>query len=400
VDANGDSGSITVIATDSLTLTGTNGSKDKARNRGSRITVGSRSTATGDSGSININAPDVLLADGARISSSTSGVGEGGSIGIIATEKITLKGERLDGSGSSIRASTEVEAEEASDIDLPRNGNAGAILIQTSQLNLEEGSEIVSNTSLPGSGGLIDLQVNGLEMSGATIQTTSNGQGSGDAGNISVSAQSKLMLKDSVISTSATHADGGNIELNANHMIRFIASEVTTSVESGIGGGGNIAIDPDFVILDRSRIIANAFGGPGGNISIIAGQFIASPDSRVAASSVQSIDGNVQIVAPDTDISGDISQLSEAFIDVSALIKARCGAGRNFSSFIVTGSRGLTAAPEGFLPSSNSMVTQRMDISDRSIAVNEIHRSGNYAYNTYVPVFLMNGCSGSGSEAH
>ena len=49
--------------------------------------------------------------------------------------------------------------------------------------------------------------------------------------------------------------------------------------------GGNITIDPEFVILQNSQIVANAFAGQGGNIQITAEAFLADPDSRVDASS-------------------------------------------------------------------------------------------------------------------
>jgi large exoprotein involved in heme utilization and adhesion len=37
--------------------------------------------------------------------------------------------------------------------------------------------------------------------------------------------------------------------------------------------GGNITIDPQYVILNDSQIIANAYEGTGGNIRIIADVF-------------------------------------------------------------------------------------------------------------------------------
>jgi hypothetical protein len=36
---------------------------------------------------------------------------------------------------------------------------------------------------------------------------------------------------------------------------------MTATVKSGVGRGGNITIDPQFVILERSQIRADAFGG-------------------------------------------------------------------------------------------------------------------------------------------
>jgi hypothetical protein len=42
----------------------------------------------------------------------------------------------------------------------------------------------------------------------------------------------------------------------------------------GAGQWGNITIAPRCVILDRSQIRADAFGGPGGNVRIAAEVFL------------------------------------------------------------------------------------------------------------------------------
>ena len=196
----------------------------------------------------------------------------------------------------------------------------GAIDIQTSLLSLEPGTEIVSSTSLPGEGGRIVLQVNQLNMSGATIQTTSTGIGSGDAGDIDITAQKNLEMTDSSISTSATQADGGNIKLTVEDTVYLLDSDISAKVQGGAGNGGNINIDPVFVVLNGSNITADAFGGNGGNIQIITGFFLATPDSSVTASSALGINGTVDINAPDADVSGSLTALPATFLDASALL--------------------------------------------------------------------------------
>jgi filamentous hemagglutinin family protein len=348
VDASGNSGSITIVATDSLILDGTNGKQDPDRNRGSRITVGSRSTATGDAGSINITATNIIVDDGGRITSSTSGIGEGGSINILADGSVTLRGSRLDGDGSSIQAASEVEENEAGDSNVPRNANAGEIFIQTSSLSLEPGTEIRTNTSLPGLGGRIIIQSGQLNLSGATIQSTSTGDGSGDAGDINITASQNLEMINSSIATSASQADGGNIKLTVSDTVYLLNSDITARVQGGGGSGGNINIDPIFVVLDGSDITADAVGGNGGNIQIISDFFITTPDSSVTASSALGIDGTVDVQAPDEEITGALTALPATFLDASALLRSRCGARivKHASSFIVSGPGALPIRPE------------------------------------------------------
>jgi hypothetical protein len=55
-------------------------------------------------------------------------------------------------------------------------------------------------------------------------------------------------------------ANGGNVAIRANQLLHLDRGVITASVTGGIGG--NIAIDPQFVILEnQSRIVANAGAG-------------------------------------------------------------------------------------------------------------------------------------------
>ena len=123
----------------------------------------------------------------------------------------------------------------------------------------------------------------------------------GNAGDININAADTLRMKNSSITTEATYSDGGNIYIKAGYMVELIDSKITASVGGGPQTtGGNITIDPEYVILNDSQIIANAYEGKGGNIRIIADVFLASPDSIVDASSALGIDGTVNIQAPIT----------------------------------------------------------------------------------------------------
>ena len=272
----------------------------------------------------------------------------------------------------------------------PSAGSAGPVSVTASTLNMDGPSRITSSTSSDGNGGSVDVQVGTLVMSnnaeirsrsglvndgtgelevgsgnGGDITITASNSismqsgssisasslGDGLAGNVSIDAGQRLEMSGSSISTQATVSDGGNIGIMAVERILLDQSEITTSVESGVGGGGNIDIDPDFVILKQSSILANAFGGPGGNINIVAGNFIATPDSVVDASSALGIDGRVNISSPDEEISKDLAVLPDNFLDVTSLISERCGTTAGASSLVDAGPGGMIVDPDGYLPS-------------------------------------------------
>ena len=163
-------------------------------------------------------------------------------------------------------------------------------------------------------------------------------------------------MQNSSVTTEASQASGGQITINAPEMVRLINSKVITSM-AGSGTdttGGDISIDPNFVILQNSQILAQAFAGTGGNINITAGVFLADPASLVDASSQLGISGTVNIEAPVQNISGEMAPLSQEFSSAAALLGQWCAARAadgKFSTFVVAGREGLPVEPGGFLAS-------------------------------------------------
>jgi large exoprotein involved in heme utilization and adhesion len=102
-------------------------------------------------------------------------------------------------------------------------------------------------------------------------------------------------------------------------------SRITTSVAGGTGDGGNIGITgADYIILNKSGIIAQAYEGRGGNIGIQAEQFVKTPESIVDASSRLGIDGDVSVDAPENDIGSIVIKPENSFMDTPELIRDPC----------------------------------------------------------------------------
>lgn len=106
--------------------------------------------------------------------------------------------------------------------------------------------------------------------------------------------------------------------------------------------GGNINIDPQFVILQNSQIIAKAFAGTGGNISITAGVFLTDSASVVDASSQLWVSGTVNINSPIQSLSSTLAPLNQAYLAAVGLLRERCGVRANLQ-FPGEGARWLAA---------------------------------------------------------
>jgi large exoprotein involved in heme utilization and adhesion len=136
---------------------------------------------------------------------------------------------------------------------------------------------------------------------------------------------------------------------------RLLLTDSAISAEAGgvtaTDAGGNITIDPEYVILNASDIVARANAGNGGNITIQAGFFIASGDSAIDASSTSGIDGNVLIDSPN-EIMGSVLPL-EAPAVVGAIVTQSClpRAAEQRSTLTLEARHAPTAIAGEFLPS-------------------------------------------------
>jgi hypothetical protein len=130
-------------------------------------------------------------------------------------------------------------------------------------------------------------------------------------------------------------------------------SLISASVADGPGGGGNISIDPQYVILQNSQILAQAAQGQGGTITITANLFLPDANSIVNADSGSGLHGTVTIQSPNAPASGKIQPLGKTPLIATSLLNQPCAAlaGGEFSSFTVAGRDSLPTEPGSWLAS-------------------------------------------------
>ena len=314
----------------------------------------------GDGGIVSVNTPILALNAGGSIETSTGWEGNAGQI-LANVGSLSVNGGAFISSSSGIVLrnpdGTIIEP-------VVGPGNAGTVnLTATDTITVTGAGSLISTSTFgDGNGGNVELSAGNMVsiVNGGAVRADSGGtlggsllSGVGLAGNITISSGNQIQLTNGQVSTQALTADGGNITLLAPNVVGLQDSVVSTSVAGGLGQGGNILIDPQFVIVNDSSIIANAFGGPGGNITIIADNFLSSATSVIEASSALSTPGFIEIRSPENNVENSISQLPAAFIDASALLRGLCTARRTGapSSFVVAGRGGVPVDADGYLPS-------------------------------------------------
>ncbi|MBN2373982.1 filamentous hemagglutinin N-terminal domain-containing protein [bacterium] len=291
----------------------------------------------GNAGNISLKVKDLKITDDGLINSSSLGSGNGGNISVLALDNIYVSNMSGEGSYAGICSLASSD------------GDAGGISLSAGYLMLSgDGSCIMASTLGKGKGGTIRISVDDLQLyDRANIMADSSD--TGNAGDIIINAADAIYCEGSFITTEAKCADGGNIQIHAQRLVDLKNSQITTSVKGGAGNGGNIMIDPVFVILNKSRIIADAEAGRGGNINIVCDVFVSSSESIVRASSRLGIDGIVEIDAPVVDISGRLAVLPDSLKDFVLFFPKQCAEREDDeeSYLIISGRQGFPPIPGG-----------------------------------------------------
>ncbi len=365
----GDAGDITLSATDSVELIGDEPGPfiifDPQQLGFSRVielgfgetTIQATAFGSGLSGTIEVNADQLTIRDGALIANAASlfnNEGEPGDVtinvndlylsgfSILATGTVgSLDGGRLEINSDRIRLDDGAGIGVSSVFG---TGNAGELIIRTNDLVVAGGSAIAANSLGGGSSGLLDIQAQSILVDGTSVDNsfssslltdvspTSTGpggslniqtntlevlnggqirastQGSENAGNlniiadqVTVSGTSPNNAPSTIEAQSTGIGDAGNIHLEADQLT--IRDQATISTQSLQGNGGDIFLGLDEVLLLRQQGTISATagvigtGGDGGNINIEAG-FVVGPaaeNSDITANAFLGSGGNVTI---------------------------------------------------------------------------------------------------------
>ncbi|MBP2293277.1 beta strand repeat-containing protein [Azospirillum rugosum] len=361
---SGRAGTIDVATTDALSLT-------------NRSQISSDTYGSGGAGTVGVTAAGTLLLNpGGFISSDTYGRGNAGAVTVGAGNLMVLGNAGTDFTGISSNAVGSSEGQAgtvkvtaagaltlASAGQIGTNtfsvGDAGSVFVQADTLAISgNGSPFftgIFSSAAPGAtgdGGAVTMQARTIRLDRDGLVATEN-FGTGVGGPIRITATDTLAFDGAAVRTRTAAGDGGDIAVQVGRLLDMRNSEVTTSVAGGTGSGGNIVIDPPFVVLQNSRIQANAQKGGGGNITVRADQLLTTPDTLIEASSAESVSGTISTPAPDNTIASSLVKLPESFLNTRDLLRDSCAGrgGRASSSLIVGNGGGLPLDPAGPLPS-------------------------------------------------
>jgi large exoprotein involved in heme utilization and adhesion len=227
----------------------------------------------GPGGSVQVNAKTLQMGSNTGLQNTTFGPGAGGTVAV------NVKEISITGSGNP-NIFTGIFANSFG------SGRGGLIQVTSDRIKLANHAAISAAGFRSGDAGSLAVAARTIEMSNGSQIYTNVLFGSGNAGNLSVSADSLMItgFRDSTnpfasgfdftglsTSTGALGQRGGDLSVTAGSIVLADKASIFSS-SSGAGAAGNIQISADTLrVSSRSAISTNAFGsGPGGNIDIAA----------------------------------------------------------------------------------------------------------------------------------
>jgi filamentous hemagglutinin family protein len=312
--------------------------------------------SAGDAGDVRIAVDNLMITADGSVNASTLTGGDGGDITIQAGTVILDRGADPESGGGTILAQT-LSTE-------PGAGDAGNVTINAGSVELR-GSAVSVLSQGDGRGGSLTINADTLEVAdGSGVFSLS--VGTGDAGTIVLRAARQIRISGSGINSAATRANAGDVTIDGGRILDILESEVSAeavvdggniklaaiervrisgSTITGRAGrdGGQIAIDPQVVILEKSLIDGRAAGVPV-QVQIDPEALFLRTESDILTTS--------QSVPPELDIAGSLVVLPVTLVSAQSQLLELCAVRPEgeVSSFTVVGQGGLPLQGGGWLP--------------------------------------------------
>ena len=267
--SQGNAGNITINATESIELAGTDTFNVGGAELIFRTTVTTSSQGTGNGGELTINTGRLIVKDGAQIQAATFP---------------NFTGAPADGAGGTININADdviVDNVAGISVNSLGNGEAGELNLRANSLLLDNQGSITAST-VSSDGGNLNLNVQGAVsiLGNSAISAAAGGLGNG--GNIDIDADTVNVLQNSLISANAFQGNGGNILINTQGLFIAPGSSISASSQLGVDGlvqinNPDVEVDGGLIdlpenVTDISKLITRGCGTSNNNQFVVTGK--------------------------------------------------------------------------------------------------------------------------------
>lgn len=271
------------------------------------LTNGATVNTSGEGGgSLQIWGKRVLVNNGSRIAAFTQGAKPGGDLIVNASESVELLGFSPPGNLSTLTFG---------------DGKAGDLTIDTRNLIVRDGAQVLSATLGNGSAGQLTVNASeSVELKGlpAVESLIITGLGSftggrGNAGNLTINTARLIIRDKAVLSTESLSIGGengqfipvsgraGNLTVNASESVELSNRGLLYTITQGSENAGNITINTNRLLIQgRSEINTESIGvGDAGNITVRARSMVLKDQSSIDAVTSASQGGSITLQVRD-----------------------------------------------------------------------------------------------------
>ncbi|MCC5649797.1 filamentous hemagglutinin N-terminal domain-containing protein [Nostoc sp. XA013] len=259
---------------------------------GSFVRLRNRNSGVGNGGEINITTNNLIVRDGAQVSTSTRGKGKGGNLTVNASESIALIG--------SVTTPDNVYPSALFSITTA-DGKAGDINLNTQRLHIQDGAEVST------------------ESSGVVLRNSQFRPATGQGGNLTVNASELIELigtsakndPSSLLARTLGSGEAGKVTITTKQLIVRNGAVVTVSSQAlknsiyeggvpNLGLAGDLNITARSILLDEGILTSNSQSGQGGDISLqVRDLLLMRRNSQISTNAGANGDGGkITIYAP------------------------------------------------------------------------------------------------------
>lgn len=283
---DGDGGTID-LTSDSLTIAGA------GTNTVFLTGVTGQTHGTGAGGNLSIETTGQLsLINGGQITSGSFGAGDAGGVTVAASQVVLDRMDNVVFTGISSGAQS--------------TGDGGDVSVTASDsLSIAGGAEITGSTSAAGSSGTVTVNAGDIILDGSDtrfstgISSQVNSSGTGNGGNVAVTASGSVNISEGARITAATFGDGngGTISLTSGSLTIETASldenfiTGITGQTHGIGAGGIVSVvtNGELRLIDGGLISSGSFGaGAAGDVTVFATDIFLDRKNNLAFTGISS----------------------------------------------------------------------------------------------------------------